>query len=106
MIMCSFMLCVNIAIIKSLFTWNSSIFNENGNVGAFSEHSMLWLSSILTFYLMFKLFDFTRQQLDSYVGGGTGALYDKVTGDTKTLWGNVKNTGKTIGKAIGWIKSK
>ena len=106
MIMCSFMLCVNIAIIKSLFTWNSSIFNENGNVGAFGEHSMLWLSSILTFYLMFKLFDLTRQQLDSYVGGGTGALYDKVTGDTKTLWGNVKNTGKTIGKAIGWIKSK
>ena len=67
MIMCSFMLCVNIAIIKSLFTWNSSIFvaaaggfaNSNvpmasNAVGAFGEHSILWLSSILTFYLMFR----------------------------------------------------
>lgn len=106
MIMCSFMLCVNIAIIKSLFTWNSSIFNENGTISTFGEHSMLWLSSILTFYLMFKLFDFTREQLNSYVGGGTDALYTKVTGDTKTLWHNVKDTSKTIGKAIGWIKSK
>ncbi|MBP5708036.1 MAG: hypothetical protein J6W79_03505 [Alphaproteobacteria bacterium] len=106
MIMCSFMLCVNIAIIKSLFTWNSSIFTTGPATGAFGEHSMLWLSSILTFYLMFKLFDLTRSQLNSYVGGGTDALYSKVTGDTKTLWHNVKDTGKTIGKAIGWIKSK
>ena len=32
MIMCSFMLCINIAIIRALFTWNGSLFtvaNEN-----------------------------------------------------------------------------
>ena len=107
MIMCSFMLCINIAIIKSLFTWNSSIFTTpNSTTIAFGEHSVLWLSSILTFYVMFKLFDITRDQLTSYVGKGTDDLYKKVTGDAKTLWGNVKETGKTVGKAIGWIKGK
>lgn len=119
MIMCSFMLCINIAIIKSLFTWNSSIFvvaangSATSNVpmaantaGAFGEHAILWLSSILTFYLMFKLFDLTRQQLNSYAGKDSDKLYNKVVGDTKTLWGNTKNTGNALGKAIGWIKSK
>lgn len=109
MIMCAFMLGINVAIIKSLFTWNSSIFVSDTDVisnGAFGEHSILWLSSILTFYLMFKLFNLTREQLNSYVGSGMGALYNQVTGDTKTMWGNIKNTGKTIGKAVGWIKSK
>ena len=119
MIMCSFMLCVNIAILKSLFTWNSSIFvvaangSTTSNVpmaantaGAFGEHSILWLSSILTFYLMLKLFDMTRKQLASYAGKEPDKLYNKVVGDTKTLWTDTKNTGKALGKAIGWIKSK
>ena len=119
MIMCSFMLCVNIAIIKSLFRWNSSIFvvaangSATSNVpmaantaGAFGEHSILWLSSILTFYLMFKLFNMTREQLNAYVGSGSDKLYNKVTGDAKILWKNTKTTGKTIAKAAKWIKSK
>ena len=118
MIMCSFMLCINIAIIKALFTWNGSIFvvaaggSATSNVpvvanvsGGFGEHSILWLSSILTFYLMFKLFDLTQKQLETYVGG-RGKLYDQVIGDTKTLWSRIKNTGKTIGTAAGWIKKK
>ena len=105
MIMCAFMLCINIAIIKSLFTWNSSIFVSTPT-NTFGEHSIMWLSSILTFYLMFKLFDITRGQLNSYVGKGTDNLYNKVTGDTKTLWADVKSGGEKLGKAIGWIKSK
>ncbi len=118
MIMCSFMLCINIAIIKALFTWNGSIFvvaaggSATSNVpivantsGGFGEHSILWLSSILTFYLMFKLYDMTQKQLESYVGG-RGKLYDQVIGDTKTLWSRIKDTGKTIGTAAGWIKKK
>lgn len=118
MIMCSFMLCINLAIIKSLFTWNNSIFvvaaggAASSNVpvvantgGGFGEHSILWLSSILTFYLMFKLFDLTQKQLETYVGG-RGKLYDQVIGDTKTLWSRIKDTGKTIGTAAGWIKKK
>lgn len=120
MIMCSFMLCINIAIIKSLFTWNSSIFVvaangaaatnvpmvANNSFGAFGEHSIMWLSSILTFYLMFKLFNITQEQLNSYVGKGSDDLYKKVMGDSKTLWKGVKDTGKALGKAAGWIKSK
>ena len=118
MIMCSFMLCINIAIIKSLFTWNTSIFvvaaggSAVSNVpivantsGSFGEHSILWLSSILTFYLMFKLYDMTQKQLETYVGG-RGKLYDQVIGDTKTLWSRIKDTGKTLGTAAGWIKKK
>lgn len=109
MIMCAFILCINIAIIKSLFTWNSSIFVTNGDsmtTAAFGEHSIMWLSSILTFYLVFKLYDITRAQLNSYVGNGTDALYKNVVSDTKTLWNDIKSTGKTLGKAAGWIKSK
>ena len=118
MIMCAFMLCINIAIIRALFTWNNSVFvvaaggSATSNVpivantaGGFGEHSILWMSSILTFYLMFKLYDMTQKQLESYVGG-RGTLYDQVIGDTKTLWARIKDTGKTIGTAAGWIKKK
>ena len=116
MIMCSFMLCVNVAIIRALFTWNSSIFVVTAGGSAtsnlptiantsngFGEHSILWLSSILTFYLMFKLYDMTQEQLVSYVGG-RGQLYDKAIGDTKTAWGVIKDAGKKIGTIAGWIK--
>lgn len=109
MIMSAFILCINIAIIKSLFTWNSSMFVISGDVAsatAFGEHSIMWLSSILTFYLMFKIFNITRGQLNSYVGKGTDSLYKNVISDTKTLWGGIKNTTKTIGTAAGWIKGK
>ena len=117
MIMCAFILCINIAIIKSLFTWNSSIFvvaaggSATSNVptiasGGFGEHSIMWLSSILTFYLMFKLFNMTREQLMSYVGKGTDSLYNNVVKDSKTLWKNTKDTGKTIATVAGWIKKK
>jgi hypothetical protein len=120
MIMCAFILCINIAILKSLFTWNSSIFVvaangfassnvptfANSSVGAFGEHSIMWVSSILTFYLMFKLFDITRKQLNSYVGNGSDGLYQKVTNDAKTIWNNIKFTGKSITTATGWRKNK
>ncbi len=114
MIMCSFMLCINIAIIRALFTWNNSLFivSAGGNVsaiahtmGGFGTHSMLWLSSILTFYVMFKLFDLTQKQLETYVGG-RGKLYDTMVSDTKTLWSRIKGTGEKIGLAAEWIKKK
>lgn len=120
MIICAFMLGINIAIIKALFSWNSSIFTvasggaATSNVpiitnteGAFGEHSILWLSSILTFYLMFKLFDMARKQLLDYTSKGSDDLYNKVTSDTKTIWGNVKNaknTRKKIAEVAGWFK--
>lgn len=119
MIACAFILCVNIAIIKSLFQWSSSVFvvaaggSAASNVPqitnsamGFGEHSILWLSSILTFYLMFSIFNMTREKLDSYVGKGMDGLYNQVKKDTNTVWKNTKDWGKKVSTAIGWIKKK
>lgn len=119
MIACAFILCVNIAVIKSLFQWNSSVFvvaaggtatsnvpTAVNNALGFGQHSILWLSSILTFYLMFHIFNLTREQLDSYVGKGMDNLYNQVKSDTKILTGRVKSVGSAIGTAMGWIKKK
>ena len=118
MIACAFILCINLAIIKALFSWNRSVFvvaaggsaasnipTHASSAGAFGEHSIMWLSSILTLYLMFKIFNMTRDQLRKYTSVSDG-LYKSVISDTKTFAGSVKNTGKQIGTAIGWIKGK
>lgn len=119
MISCAFILCVNIAIIKSLFQWSSSVFvvaaggSASSNVPqvansamGFGEHSILWLSSVLTFYLMLSIFNMTRQKLDAYVDKGKDALYNQVKKDTNTIWKNTKDWSKKVGSAIGWIKKK
>ncbi len=118
MIACAFILCINLAIIKALFRWNSSVFvvaaggTATTNVpqiantaSVFGEHSIMWLSAVLTFYLMFKIFDMTQAQLKKYVGGMDG-LYNQAKGDAKTLWGGAKKLTNDIGTAIGWIKKK
>lgn len=117
MIACSFMLCIDLAIVKALFQWNQSVFVVAANGSAYSnlpqvantamgfgEHSVTWLSAILTFYLFFKLFDMTQQQLKLYTGSNMDGLYKNVRSDAKTLYGDVKKLGKQIGTAIGWIK--
>ncbi|MDW3024331.1 MAG: hypothetical protein R8N50_01435 [Alphaproteobacteria bacterium] len=119
MIACSFMLCVNLAVIKALFRWNSSVFvvaadgRAYSNIPAatnsamgFGEHSILWLSAILTFYLMMKIFELTQKQLNKYIGSGMDGLYKQVKSDAGALTGDIKNWGKSVGKAVGWIKGK
>ena len=119
MIACAFILCVNVAIIKSLFQWSSSVFVvAAGGVATsnvpqvantalgFGQHSLLWMSSILTFYLMMKIFNLTREKLNEYVGVGMDNMYNTVKKDTTKLVNKTKDFGKTIGKAIGWIKKK
>lgn len=119
MIACAFILCINLAIVKSLFQWSSSVFVvaaggaassnmpqvANSAIG-FGQHSVLWISSILTFYLMLRIFELTREKLDSYVGSGMDSLYKSVTKDAKGTWKDAKDLGKTIGTATGWIKKK
>jgi hypothetical protein len=119
MIACAFILCINVAIIKALFQWNSSVFvvaaggsatanvpqQVAGSLG-FGHHSVLWISAIMTFYLMFKIFELTRKQLEMYVGNGMDTLYKNVTNDTKVFWDSSKKFGKQIGEAVGWIKKK
>jgi hypothetical protein len=120
MIACAFILVVNVAIIRALFQWNSSVFvvaaggAATGNVPTmannamgFGEHSILWLSTILTFYLMVRIFELTREQLNKYVGhvktdqgGKIDDLYKNVTGDAKKTWKNVTGYGQKIVKAF------
>lgn len=118
MVACAFILCINISIVRALFNWNSSVFvvAAGGTVttnvpqatastaGGFGEHSVLWLSSILTFYLMFKIFELTRKQLDTYVGKGQDKLYKDTTGFVKDTFDNIKSTKESIKSIKGWFK--
>ena len=116
MVACGFILLINIAVVKSLFNWNASMFVAaaggsastnvpSASVGAtnFGEHSMVWLSAILTFFLMTSIFNMTRKQLESYAPGQSD-LYNQVKGDAKTSWGIVKNGYESIKKVVGLIK--
>lgn len=120
MIACAFILCINLAVIRALFQWNSSMFvvaaggSASGNVpslaamtaGGFGGHSVLWVSSIMTFYLMFKIFNLTRQQLDAYVGDKMDDLYKAVNSDAKTLWAGAKSAFNGLRTAFGWATKK
>lgn len=113
MIACAFILCVNIAIVRALFNWSSSVFvvatggMSTSNVPTitnsamnFGQHSILWISSLLTFFLMLNIFNMTRQRLDMYTSGTPRTLYNNVTGDAKTMWGKVKSIPNTIENII------
>ena len=119
MIACAFILCINIAIIKALFNWDTSVFvvaaggSAHSNVPTISNttmgfggHSVMWISAIMTFYLMFKIFDITQAQLKKYIGSGMDGLYKDVKSDSKTLFKNIKDLSKKVGTAAGWIKKK
>lgn len=118
MIACAFILTINVAIVRALFNWNSSVFvvAADGSAASniptvantgmgFGGHSVMWMSAILTFYLMLRIFDLTRERLKMYAPA-SDALYNRVTGDAKKTWAGAKNWGKSIGKAAGWIKKK
>lgn len=109
MIACAFILSINIAFIRALFSWSSSIFvvAANGTASSnvptisqttmnFGEHSVLWLSSLLTFFVMQNVFKLTRERLDLYTKGTPHTLYDSVTGDAKRSWEKVKTIPDTI----------
>lgn len=119
MIACAFILCINIAVVNALFQWNSSVFvvaaggtatsnvpTVANNAMGFGEHSIMWLSAILTFYLMFRIFNMTRGKLNDYVGKGMDNLYNKVKGDTNTAIKVGKGIADTVGLAFGWKKKK
>ncbi|MDL2296044.1 hypothetical protein LJC18_04535 [Lachnospiraceae bacterium OttesenSCG-928-E19] len=115
MIACAFILVVNIAVVRALFQWNSSVFvvaaggfsssnipSVANNAMGFGQHSILWLSAILTFYLMVRIFELTREQLKKYVPLD-GSLHKTVTGDAKSVWKNTQTYGK---KVVGLFKKK
>ncbi len=108
MIACAFILAINVAIVRALFQWNTSVFvvatggvahsnvpQAGAQIIGFGGHSVMWLSAILTFYLMQKIFDMTRTRLKDYSGVSDG-LYNQVTGDAQRHWGNVTKGAKWI----------
>lgn len=109
MIACAFILCINLAVISALFNWSSSAFNVAAGGTAtsnfptvtnsgmhFGHHFMLWLSSILTFFLMQNIFKVTRERLQKYTGTDKNPMYDNLTGDAKKVWGKVTSAPDTI----------
>ena len=109
MIACAFILSINIAFVRALFSWSSSVFTvaANGTASSnvptisqttmnFGEHSILWLSALLTFFVMQNVFKLTRERLDLYTKGTPHTLYDSVTGDAKRGWEKVKSVPDTI----------
>ncbi len=119
MIACAFVLAINLAAIKALFNFNQSAFvvaaggSASSNVpvvaagiNGFGQHSIIWLSAMLTFFLMFKIFELTKKQLLDYTGSGSDALYKKATGDAKNVWSKTNEWGRGAAKVFGWIKKK
>lgn len=117
MIACAFILCINIAAVHALFYGTSTSFvvaaggTASSNVPSmtnmgidFGKHSLLWLSSLLTFFLMQNIFKMTRERLDMYTSGTKHTLYDNVTKDAKTVWGKVKATPDTVRNIVGGVK--
>jgi len=111
MIACAFILCINIALVRALFNWSSSVFVvaaggvSSSNVPAitnsamnFGQHSILWISSLLTFFLMQNIFKLTRERLDMYTNRKSSDLdlYNNVSGDIKTIWNKTKSAPETI----------
>ena len=117
MIACAFILCINIAVVRAMFNWSSSAFNiaaggmSNTNFPSitnsgmnFGSHFMLWLSSLLTFFLIQNIFNMTRERLDMYTSGTKPELYNKVTKDAKGLWNKAKSAPGTIKTIVNTTK--
>ncbi len=117
MIACAFILIINIAVVRALFqsgatqsvaaggAASSNLMNGNVVTPAvsFGGHSLIWLSALLTFFLMNAIFDKTREKLKSYSSTKTD-LYDQTKSDFKATTTWAKNTYTSIKKAIGLIK--
>jgi hypothetical protein len=119
MIACMFIMIVNIAAIGALLKWNSSVFmmaaggsahsnlpaaTAGGTMG-FGQHSVTWLSAILTFYLMYRIFEITKEQLQAYTKENKGDLYGKVTKDMQNAYTMSKTNVGNIVKTTKWAQN-
>ena len=112
MIACAFILVVNTAVVRALFNTGSmesvvaggsASSNLNATAVNFGGHSLLWLSALLTFFLMSAIFDMTRKRLEGFAKGMTG-LYDQTKSDFKATKDWTKNTYTSIKKILGLVK--
>lgn len=114
MIACAFILIVNIAVVRALFQWDSSVFSvaaggiassnvPTTNTVDFGGHSLVWLSALLTFFLMKSIFDLTRKQLETYAPGMTG-MYNQAKSDFDANVKRARGIYDSVKKALGLIK--
>lgn len=115
MIACAFIIIVNVAVVRALFQSNgmqniasggsaaSNLTNVNTVAVNFGGHSLIWMSALLTFFLMNAIFDMTRKKLMDYTSTKTW-LYDQTKSDFKATTTWAKNAFTSIKKAIGLIK--
>ena len=114
MIACAFILIINVAIVRALFHWDGVVFNvaaggfassnvPTTNTVSFGGHSLLWLSALLTFFLMKAIFDLTRRQLDTWAPGMSG-MYNQAKSDFDANVKRAKGIYESVKKALGLIK--
>ncbi len=118
MIACAFILIINVAVVRALFNFDLSVFmvaaggsassnvpgtTMTGNAVDFGGHSLLWLSSILTFFVMNAIFNLTKKQLQSYSGAKTD-LYDQAKSDFNSNVKKAKSIYASAKKIIGLVK--
>ena len=105
MIACAFILCINIAIVHALFNWSSPMLAAESGIfdapaaDSFGQHSMLWISAILTFFLMRAIFNMTRERLERYSGVSHSA-YNDVIATGKRTFEKLKATPAAIQKIM------
>ena len=89
MIAVAFILLINVSVAFAMFNFSVD------RVDGFGGHSVAWMTAILTFLIMYQVFDMTRKQLNDYVDDKdmTG-FYDKVATETKGLANDVVSWGK------------
>jgi hypothetical protein len=118
MIACALILIINIAVVHALFQWDASVLSAGAggsassnltgammstNAVSFGGHSLLWLSALLTFWLMNAIFNKTREQLEKYAPGMTG-LYNQTKSDFKASVNKAKSIYDSAKKIIKLIK--
>lgn len=118
MIGCAFMLCINVASVKALLGQNYHYTFDNIANGAalsnvpqvehttelFGNHSLIWLSSLLTIFLLHNIFEATRERLKMYTSGTSTKMYDTVMSDTKIAWGKAKAAPDKVKNIINIVK--
>jgi len=114
MIACAFILIINVAIVRALFHWDGTVFSvaaggfassnlPTTNTVGFGGHSVVWLSALLTFFLMKSIFDLTRKQITTYSKTST-AMYDQAKSDFDANIKRARGIYDSVKKALGLIK--
>ncbi len=104
MIACAIILGINIAITDSMLGWINTLFaNASGADLSFGSHTIIWLTAILTIYIMYELLNKTRQLLLKFAPS-SDAIYKQAVSDTKSFANIIKDNATNIAKIFGWIK--